>query len=49
MRYLFETWKNVPVYFNPRTGQFETEKGFSSYTQSHVRSVALSEMTAHPL
>lgn len=37
MRELFEIWKGHKIYFNWRTGQFETDRGFSSYVQSHTR------------
>lgn len=41
MRYLFETWKGQRVYFNPTTGQFESERGYSSYSQSSARYAAV--------
>lgn len=41
MRYVFEVWKGFQIYHNPQTGQFETEKGNSSYNCSSARYMAL--------
>lgn len=38
---IHEVWNGIPIYHDPLSGQFHTENGYSSYTLSAAREMAI--------